>query len=65
MLHSTLRTSPLRWLAALAALVPVAAPAAESLSTTDFFAFARAPFMERAPRSGFSGVSTSVSLSAA
>ncbi len=31
MLHSILRTSPLRWLAALAALVPVAAPAAESV----------------------------------
>jgi len=29
MLHSILRTSPLRWLAALAALVPVAAPATE------------------------------------
>ena len=31
MLHSILRTSPLRWLAALAALVPVAAPAAEGV----------------------------------
>ena len=31
MLHSILRTSPLRWLVALAALVPVAAPAAESV----------------------------------
>jgi hypothetical protein len=31
MLHSILRTSPLRWLTALAALVPVAAPAAESV----------------------------------
>ena len=31
MLHSILRTSPLRWLAALAALVPVAAPATESV----------------------------------
>jgi len=31
MLHSIHRTSPLRWLAAFAALVPVAAPAAESV----------------------------------
>jgi hypothetical protein len=31
MLHSIHRTSPLRWLAAIAALVPVAAPAAESV----------------------------------
>ena len=31
MLHPVLRTSPLHWLAALAAVVPVAAPAAESV----------------------------------
>jgi hypothetical protein len=32
MLHSSLRASPLRWLAALAALAPMIAPAAESES---------------------------------